>query len=191
MKNNTHLLDPHTWHAPSGYRCHTASSDCRSHCPRSTWSRSDSSYLMKERAIWKRLALTKIGNDDKAGDGSFINPPLTQLIEFWTVWTESFVVVPLSVPTLPWCDATAFTPDACHTNLHRNQHIRSSNHCILISASSQYMSQSLIMFSKKHETYPSFPLLVLFWIVGSQTGSMITVLTSITLQQWLRETWKV
>lgn len=46
---NTHLSDPHTWHAPSGYRCHTASSDCHSHCPHSTWSRLDSSCLTKKK----------------------------------------------------------------------------------------------------------------------------------------------
>lgn len=35
-------------------------------------------------------------------------------------------MVPVSVPTLPRCDTTTFTPDACHTDLHRNRyhHIR-------------------------------------------------------------------
>lgn len=48
---------------------------------------------------------------------------LTKFIEFGTVLTESFVVVPVSVPTLSWCDTTTFTPDACHTDLQRNRHI--------------------------------------------------------------------
>lgn len=56
---NTHLSDPHTWHAPSGYRCHTASSDCHSHCPHSTWSRLDSSCLTNKK---KRHILKKWGS---------------------------------------------------------------------------------------------------------------------------------
>lgn len=32
-------------------------------------------------------------------------------------------MVPLSVPTLAWCDATTFTSDACHTDLHTNRQI--------------------------------------------------------------------
>lgn len=39
--------------------------------------------------------------------------------------------------------------------------------------------------SYARHTNPSFPLFVLFWIVGSQTRHMVTVLTSFTLQQGL------
>lgn len=42
---------------------------------------------------------------------------LTHFKEFGAVLTESFLVVPLSVPTFAGCDATAFTPDASHTDL--------------------------------------------------------------------------
>lgn len=42
---------------------------------------------------------------------------LTLVVKFGTVWTEAFVVVPVGVPTLPWRDATTFTPDTCHTHL--------------------------------------------------------------------------
>lgn len=42
---------------------------------------------------------------------------LTHFKEFGTVLTESFFVVPLNVPTFAGCDATAFTPDASHTDL--------------------------------------------------------------------------
>lgn len=35
-KKKNHLLDPHTWHAPSGYKYHIASSDCHNHCLHST-----------------------------------------------------------------------------------------------------------------------------------------------------------
>lgn len=41
---------------------------------------------------------------------------LTLVVELGAVWTESFIVVPLGVPTLPWCNPTAFTPDARHTH---------------------------------------------------------------------------
>ena len=40
-----YLWGPRTWHGPSGYTIHTASSGCRSHCLHSIWSRSDSSSL--------------------------------------------------------------------------------------------------------------------------------------------------
>lgn len=73
---------------------------------------------------------------------------VAQVIEFGTIWTESFVMVPFQLPTLPWRDAAAFTSDACSAD-------------------------------------PGFPLLVLLGIAWSKAGSVITVLTSFALQQWL------
>lgn len=59
---------------------------------------------------------------------TMVRTPLTLVKEVWTVWTESFVVVPVSVPTLPWCDSATFTPDACHTHLHGHHHSSTTNH---------------------------------------------------------------
>lgn len=42
---------------------------------------------------------------------------LTHFKEFGAVLTESFLVVPLSVPTFAGRDPTAFTPNASHTDL--------------------------------------------------------------------------
>lgn len=44
-----------------------------------------------------------------------------------------------------------------------------------------------VLIKNKRKSYPGFPLLVLFGIAGSKAGSMITVLASFTLQQWLRK----
>lgn len=122
---NNHLLDPHTWHVPSGYRCHTASSDYHSHCPHSTWSRLDSSYLKE----WQnqKSSVSTFGNFGRLRSWQVIKCFLTLFIEFWTIWTEAFIMVPLSVPTLPWCNTATFTPDACHTNLHKMCHISTRN----------------------------------------------------------------
>lgn len=37
---------------------------------------------------------------------------VAQVIEFGTIWTEPFVMVPFQLPALPWCDAATFTPNA-------------------------------------------------------------------------------
>lgn len=109
------------------------------------------------------------------------NNLFTLFIELGTVWTESFIMVPINVPALPRCDPATPTPDACHTNLQRD------NPTNVFHNLKTSRKRACVGIFKVRTTHPSFPLLVLFWIIWSKTGSMIAVLTSFTLQQGLRE----
>lgn len=92
-------------------------------------------------------------------------------------------MVPFQLPTLPWCDAATFTPNARCADLHRKPTFKKESNQGLFPVS----MTDFVLIKNKLISYPGFPLLVLFGIAGSKAGGMITVLASFTLQQWLRK----